>query len=49
MKYNSWDDDIILEVDSVISEIGLQQFIESIGGNIEEVIKKNEKSHDVKT
>lgn len=33
--------------DGVIAEIDLQAFEELIGGNLGDVIKKNEKSHEV--
>jgi len=37
------DDDIVLETDGVIAEISSENFIDCIGGTLEEVIKKNEK------
>ena len=43
----SFDDDLIMETDGVLAEINLEAFTECIGGQIEEVLKKNEKSHEV--
>jgi cGMP-dependent protein kinase len=36
-----------METDGVLAEINLEAFTECIGGQIEEVLKKNEKSHEV--
>lgn len=41
------DDDIVLETDGVIAEISSENFIDCIGGTLEEVIKKNEKLLEV--
>jgi len=37
-----------METDGVLAEINLEAFTECIGGQIEEVLKKNEKSHEKK-
>lgn len=37
------DDDIVMETDGVIAEITADNFIDCIGGELEEIIKKNEK------
>lgn len=37
------DDDIVLETDGVIAEISSENFVDCIGGPLEDVIKKNEK------
>ncbi|CAK67909.1 unnamed protein product (macronuclear) [Paramecium tetraurelia] len=42
------DDDIVMETDGVLAEMSHENFIDSIGGFLEEVIKKNEKSQDKK-
>ncbi len=42
-KTKTLDDDIVLETDGVIAEISSENFIDCIGGTLEEVIKKNEK------
>lgn len=42
-KNKTLDDDIVLETDGVIAEISSENFIDCIGGTLEEVIKKNEK------
>lgn len=47
MLYYSLDDDIVLETDGVIAEISSENFIDCIGGTLEEVIKKNEKLLEV--
>ena len=41
------DDDIVLDTDGVIAEISSENFIDCIGGTLEEVIKKNEKLLEV--
>lgn len=43
----SFDDDIVMECDGVLSEINYESFQECIGGAMEEVLKKNEKAHEV--
>lgn len=45
-KTKTFDDDLIMETDGVLAEILLEAFTECIGGPIEEVLKKNEKSHE---
>lgn len=42
------DDDIVMETDGVLAEMSHESFIDSIGGYLEEVIRKNEKSQDKK-
>ena len=42
------DDDIVMETDGVLAEMTHENFIDCIGGSLEEVIKKNEKSQDKK-
>lgn len=42
------DDDIVLETDGVIADIAGDNFIDCIGGELEEVIKKNEKALEKK-
>ena len=42
------EDDIIMESDGVLSEISYENFIDCIGGNLEEIIKKNEQLTDKK-
>ena len=42
-KNKTLDDDIVLETDGVIAEISSENFIDCIGGTLEDVIKKNEK------
>lgn len=37
-----------METDGVIAEISSENFIECIGGTIEEIIKTNEKNHEKK-
>ena len=37
-----------METDGVIAEITSENFVECIGGNIEEIIKNNEKNHEKK-
>lgn len=37
------DDDIVMETDGVLAEMTNDNFIDSIGGSLEDVIKKNEK------
>jgi len=37
-----------METDGVIAEITSENFIECIGGSIEEIIKTNEKNHEKK-
>ena len=44
---DSFDDDIVMESDGVLSEILVSAFEKACGGAIEEVLKKNEKSHEV--
>jgi cGMP-dependent protein kinase len=39
------DDDIILENDGVVAEIPFEQFVDLIGGKLEEVIKRNEEKY----
>lgn len=46
-KNKTLDDDIVLETDGVIAEITSENFIDCIGGTLEEVIKKNEKMLEV--
>ena len=38
-----------METDGVLAEINLEAFTECIGGQIEEVLKRNEKSHEVRS
>ena len=42
-KTKTLDDDIVMETDGVIAEISGENFIDCIGGALEDVIKKNEK------
>lgn len=42
------DDDIVMETDGVIAEISADNFVDCIGGELEEVIKKNEKMMEKK-
>ena len=37
-----------METDGVIAEITSENFVECIGGSIEEIIKNNEKNHEKK-
>lgn len=46
-KSKTFDDDIVMETEGVIAEISSENFVECIGGQIEEVIKQNEKNHEV--
>lgn len=46
--YFSLDDDIVMETDGVIAEISADNFIDCIQGELEEVIKRNEKNLEKK-
>lgn len=46
-KNKMLDDDIVLETDGVIAEISSENFVDCIGGPLEDVIKKNEKQLEV--
>jgi len=39
---------LVIEKDAVLAEITIEKFEEIIGGFIEDIIKKNEKSHEKK-
>lgn len=39
---------MVVEKDAVLAEISIGKFEEIIGGQIEEILKKNEKSHEKK-
>lgn len=39
---------MVVEKDAVLAEISVGKFEEIIGGHIEEILKKNEKSHEKK-
>ncbi|CAD8211860.1 unnamed protein product [Paramecium pentaurelia] len=47
-KNKLFDDDIVMETDGVLAEMSYDNFIDCIGGFLEEVIKKNEKIQDKK-
>lgn len=40
-KNKTFEDDIVMETDGVIAEITSENFIECIGGNLEEIIANN--------
>lgn len=42
------DNNLVVEKDAVLAEITISKFEEIIGGCIEEITKKNEKSHEKK-
>lgn len=42
-----FDDDVVMETDGVLAEITSESFTECIGGPLEEILKKNEKIHEV--
>jgi len=37
----------VIDSDGVLSEISLEKLSEIIGGNVDDMIKKNERSHEV--
>jgi cGMP-dependent protein kinase len=43
-KNKTFEDDIVMETDGVIAEITSENFIECIGGNLEEIIANNQKN-----
>jgi cGMP-dependent protein kinase len=45
-KSKSLDDDIVMETDGVLAEVSAENFQEAIGGRFEDVLKKNQKSHE---
>ena len=47
-KSISFDEDWVMESDGVVAEISIETFNKCIGGNYEDIIKKNEKSHEKK-
>lgn len=47
-KQKTFDDDIVMETDGVISEISNENFTESLGAALDETLKKNEKIHEKK-
>jgi len=43
------EDDVVLDFDGVYSEISMQDFTKAIGGQLQVILVKNERSHEVKT
>lgn len=47
-KNKTFDDDIVMETDGVIAEITSENFVECIGGALEEIIQNNQKNQEKK-
>jgi len=47
-KDQVFDDNIIMETEGVLAELDYKLFFECIGGSFEEIMKKNERSHEKK-
>ncbi|EGR28852.1 protein kinase domain protein [Ichthyophthirius multifiliis] len=47
-KNKTFEDDIVMETDGVIAEITSENFVECIGGNLEEIIANNQKNQEKK-
>ena len=45
---NSFDDNIVMDGEGVLAELDFGKFYECLGGNYEQIMKKNEKSHEVR-
>ena len=41
------EDDVVLDFDGVYSEISMQDFTKAIGGQLQVILVKNERSHEV--
>ncbi len=47
-NFLSIDDNLIVEKDASIGEIDKKNFEEAIGGNLNNILQRNESSHEVK-
>ena len=44
----TFDDNIVMDGEGVLAELDFGKFYECLGGNYEQIMKKNEKSHEVR-